>query len=57
MCTAGVLADRQVGQNDVVTDAGREVGAWFKDDITQVDDQQHTLSTLLFARDVLERES
>ncbi|MCP3937921.1 MAG: hypothetical protein GY708_21440 [Actinomycetia bacterium] len=57
VCTAGVLVDRQVDESDVVSDPTKEVGAWFKDDITQVDDQQHTLSTLLFAREVLTRET
>lgn len=57
VCTAATLVNRQVGPDDVVTDAGREVGAWFTDDVTQVDDQQHTLSTLLFARRVLSEET
>ncbi|MCB0992706.1 MAG: hypothetical protein KDB16_17140, partial [Acidimicrobiales bacterium] len=54
LCTAATLVERQVQPQDVLTDAGLEVGAWFTDDITQVDDQQHTLSTLIFAREVLE---
>ncbi len=57
LCAAGVLVDRQVDRADVLSDPTREVGAWFKNDITQVDDQQHTLSTLLFAREVLAEEA
>ncbi len=52
-CTASLLVARQVGPDDVVADASREIGAWFTDDITQVDDQQHTLSALIDTRRIL----
>lgn len=52
-CTVHTLVDRQVGPDDVQSDPGSEIGAWFTDDVTQVDDQQHTLSTLLLGRDIL----
>lgn len=50
-CAAGNLADRQV-------DAGRRVsaqeqGAWFYDDLTRMDDQQHAASGMLLAEPVL----
>ena len=55
-CGAGRLADRQVTDGDVVQpDAtGREIGAWFSDDATRVDDQQHAASGLLLAEIALE---
>ena len=52
-CVTALLVDRQVQADDVVSDAGAEVGAWFKQDVTQMDDQQHTLSSLLLARVIL----
>lgn len=49
-CGAGILADRQV------TDGPEEVrGAWFRDDITRMDDQQHALTGLLASVGLLER--
>lgn len=46
-CTVGVLAERQA-------DGAPEVdGAWFYDDRTRVDDQQHALSGLLLAEALL----
>ena len=50
-CGAGRLADRQVTADDVVQpDAlDQEIGAWFSDDATRVDDQQHAASGLLRA--------
>ena len=37
-CGAGLLAARQVDDGPV-----QEVGAWFRDDVTRMDDQQHAL--------------
>ncbi len=48
-CVAGILVERQVHSDDP-----REDGAWFRNDITQVDDQQHAVSALLAALPVLE---
>jgi hypothetical protein len=50
-CVAAVLVDRQQGPDDVAADerADLVVGAWFRDDRTQIDDQQHALSALLAA--------
>ncbi len=44
-CTVDVLVDRQVRRDDEpLAD-----GAWFTDDVTQVDDQQHALSALVLS--------
>lgn len=50
-CVAGVLVDRQMTAADVAPGEPEEhiVGAWFRDDRTQLDDQQHALSALLLA--------
>jgi hypothetical protein len=48
-CVAGMLVERQTHSEDP-----RQDGAWFRDDITQVDDQQHAVSALLAAIPVLE---
>jgi hypothetical protein len=48
-CVAGMLVARQVhDREDVHVD-----GAWFRGDVTQVDDQQHAVSALLAALPVL----
>ena len=49
-CGAGLLVGRQVvdGHPD-------EVGAWYREDLTRMDDQQHALSALLGAEGLLER--
>ena len=49
-CGAGLLASRQVDDGPV-----QEVGAWFRDDVTRMDDQQHSLSALLAAAHLIER--
>ncbi len=41
-CAAGMLVVRQASSDDTRAD-----GAWFHSDVTQMDDQQHALSTLL----------
>jgi hypothetical protein len=51
-CGAGILADRQVQDG-----SEQERGAWFRDDITRMDDQQHALSGLLASAGLLERSS
>ena len=52
-CVAAILIDRQVRPDDVRHNAVAEVGAWFKDGVTQMDDQQHSISALLAAREIL----
>lgn len=51
-CVAGMLVDRQVDEDEAATARRPDLaaGAWFLDDYTQVDDQQHALSALLVAR-------
>jgi len=48
-CGAGVLVQRQNETNDP-----RVAGAWFTDDATRMDDQQHAISGLLGLADVLD---
>lgn len=48
-CVAGILVERQTHSEDPRLD-----GAWFRQGITQVDDQQHAISALLAATTVLE---
>lgn len=43
-CAAGAIIDRQVRSDNPAED-----GAWFQFAITQMDDQQHSLSALLYA--------
>lgn len=50
-CAAGVLAERQVEPGEDVSE--REAGAWFYDDLTRMDDQQHAASGLLLSLPVL----
>jgi hypothetical protein len=54
-CVAGLLVDRQVmaGDGTAAPDPGRVGGAWFHRGVTQMDDQQHALSALLAAVEVL----
>jgi hypothetical protein len=54
-CVAGLLVDRQVttGEADGHPEPERVEGAWFRLGVTQMDDQQHALSALLAALDVL----
>lgn len=51
-CTANVIVERQATESDP-----RVSGAWFQFDITQMDDQQHTLSALLNFRGSEESDS
>jgi hypothetical protein len=50
-CAAGVLAERQVEPGPDVS--AQEAGAWFYDDLTRMDDQQHAASGLLLSLPVL----
>lgn len=50
-CAAGRLADRQVRPGAAVP--AEVAGAWFSDDLTRMDDQQHAASGLLLAEPVL----
>lgn len=52
-CGAARLADRQVDPGENV--GPREAGAWFYDDYTRMDDQQHAASGLLLAEPALPR--
>ena len=49
-CGAGLLAARQVSGGPE-----EEAGAWFREDVTRMDDQQHSLSALLAAVGLIER--
>ena len=55
-CTMGVLVDRQVDDAEAETyaDPVRTRGAWFQFEITQMDDQQHSLSALVAGYNLLE---
>jgi hypothetical protein len=48
-CSAGLLAERQVDDRGAGggPDAVAVRGAWFRDGVTRMDDQQHALSGLL----------
>lgn len=50
-CGAGRLAERQVEPGEDVSE--QEAGAWFYDDLTRMDDQQHAASGLLLSLPVL----
>jgi hypothetical protein len=54
-CGAGILADRQEDAADAADWPAPErvEGAWFRDDVTRMDDQQHALSGLLLAAGLL----
>jgi hypothetical protein len=49
VCGAGILAERQETASDAADWPTPELveGAWFRDDVTRMDDQQHALSGLL----------
>jgi hypothetical protein len=49
VCGAGILAERQETASDAADWPNPELveGAWFRDDVTRMDDQQHALSGLL----------
>ncbi len=54
-CAAGIMVDRQVQPGEALRDPGLEDGAWFYRGYSQMDDQQHTITSLLEALPVLER--
>jgi hypothetical protein len=56
-CVAGLLVERQVDADDAADSPRPELveGAWFRQGATLLDDQQHTLSALLMAREALDR--
>ena len=51
-CLAGLMVERQTDASQAAKSNHPELafGAWFSNDFTQMDDQQHTLSALLSAR-------
>lgn len=52
LCGAGLLVERQTTEAEAAGDP-RLAGAWFREDMTRMDDQQHALSALLAARAIL----
>ena len=54
-CGAGMLASRQVTATEAAESAQPSLveGAWFTDDITRMDDQQHALSGVLHAAPII----
>jgi hypothetical protein len=54
-CVAGLLVDRQVAPPEAADhpEPASVTGAWFRQGVTQMDDQQHALSALLAALPVL----
>ncbi len=53
-CVTGLLVERQVDERAAASepDPARVAGAWFRDGVTRLDDQQHALSALLVAAEV-----
>ena len=51
---AGVLLDRQTtpAESERYPNPERTRGAWIREDVTQIDDQQHALSALLLVREL-----
>ena len=54
-CIGGLLVERQTTPDEALAypNPPLAAGAWFRDDVTQVDDQQHTLSALLTIREAM----
>ena len=54
-CVAGMLVERQVSGAEArdAAEPDRARGAWFQRGITQMDDQQHALSALLYAEPIV----
>ncbi len=54
-CVAGIMADRQMTGEQAASYANSSLveGAWYRDGVTRVDDQQHTFSGLLYTVDML----
>lgn len=55
VCAAGMLVERQVSPEEAAhaPEPDRARGAWLQRGITQMDDQQHALSAVLFAEPIL----
>ena len=58
ICGAGILASRQVTGEESARwpSPGLAAGAWFRDGVTRMDDQQHALSGLALTEAILSRE-
>ncbi len=56
LCINGLAVEAQVDADEAATypEPSKVEGAWFIDDVTRMDDQQHALSALLFAMPILE---
>ncbi len=56
LCISGLAVDAQADAEEAAgyADPGKVEGAWFIDDVTRMDDQQHALSALLFTMPILE---
>lgn len=54
-CVAGMLVERQVSEAEAgeAVEPDQARGAWFQRGITQMDDQQHALSALLYAEPIV----
>jgi hypothetical protein len=55
-CIAGIMTDLQVTPEEAggYTQPGLAQGAWYRDGVTRMDDQQHTLSGLIYTADLLQ---
>jgi hypothetical protein len=55
-CAAGIMADRQYTGEDAANYADPSLveGAWFRDGLTRMDDQQHTFSGIIYTIDMLQ---
>ena len=55
-CGAGMLAERQVTKAQAASYPRPEIGegGWFTDKVTRMDDQQHSLSAVLRAREIVD---
>ena len=58
ICGAGILASRQVTSEDSARwpSPALAAGAWFRDGLTRMDDQQHALSGLALTQAILSRQ-
>lgn len=56
ICGAGMLADRQVTKAQAASSPRPDLreGGWFTNNVTRMDDQQHSLSAVLRARDIID---
>lgn len=56
LCISGLAVEAQADADEAAEypDPGKVEGAWFIDDVTRMDDQQHALSALLLAMPILE---